>query len=118
MKLMLGDFMAGGKLLIVDDDKLVMKNLEQLMRKAGHAVAATQSGGNALALLEKQPFDVVLAELHMDKVDGMQLLRRCRESHPDTEVILMSGHATLASAVEAMRQGAFITWPNPASRMR
>jgi len=99
--------MTGGKLLIVDDDKVAMKNLEQLMKKAGHAVTATQSGGNAQALLDKQPFDVVLTELRMDKVDGMQLLKRCRESHPDTEVILITGHATLASAVEAMKRGAF-----------
>jgi DNA-binding NtrC family response regulator len=96
-----------GRLLIVDDDKLAMKHLEQALKKAGYAVTATQSGGNAQALLEKQPFDVVLAELNMDKVDGMQLLKRCRESHPDTEVILLAGGATLESAVEAMRQGAF-----------
>jgi DNA-binding NtrC family response regulator len=99
--------MTGSKLLIVDDDKVAMKNLEHLMKKAGHAVTATQSGSNAQTLLEKQPFDVVLAELRMDKVDGMQILKRCRESHPDTEVILLTGAATLESAVEAMRQGAF-----------
>jgi DNA-binding NtrC family response regulator len=96
-----------GRLLIVDDDKLAMKHLEQALKKEGHAVTATQSGGNAQALLEKQPFDVVLSELNMDKVDGMQLLKRCRESHPDTEVILLAGDAALESAVEAMRQGAF-----------
>jgi DNA-binding NtrC family response regulator len=99
--------MTGGKLLIVDDDKVAMKNLEQTLKKEGYAVTATQSGGNAQTLLEKQAFDVVLSELRMDKVDGMQLLRRCRESHPDTEVILIAGQATLESAVEAMRQGAF-----------
>ena len=99
--------MAGEKLLIADDDKLALKQLEQAMKKAGYAVTATQSGGNAQALLEKQAFDVVLCELRMDKVDGMQLLRRCRESLPDTEVILIAGQATLESAVEAMKLGAF-----------
>ena len=99
--------MASGKLLIVDDDKLALKALEQAMRKAGYAVTATQSGGNALALLEKQPFEVVLSELRIGKVDGMQLLRRCRDHCPDTEVILVTSHATLESAVEAMREGAF-----------
>jgi DNA-binding NtrC family response regulator len=105
--------MTSGKLLIVDDDKVTLKNLEQLMKKAGHAITATQSGGNAQALLEKQPFDVVLTELRMDKVDGMQLLKRCHESHPDTEVILITGHATLASAVEAMKQGAYYYLAKP-----
>ncbi|MBW8371199.1 MAG: sigma-54 dependent transcriptional regulator [Thiobacillus sp.] len=105
--------MTSGKLLIVDDDKVAMKNLEQVMKKEGYAVTATQSGSNAQALLEKQPFDVVLSELHMDKVDGMQLLRRCRESLPDTEVILFTGQATLESAVEAMKLGAFYFLAKP-----
>jgi len=105
--------MSNGKLLIVDDDKVAMKNLEQAMKKAGHAISATQSGSNAQALLEKQPFDVVLSELRMDKVDGMQLLRRCRESHPDTEVILIAEQPTLESAVEAMKQGAFYFLAKP-----
>ena len=105
--------MTSGKLLIVDDEKVALKNLEQGMKKAGYAVTATQSGSNAQALLEKQPFDVVLSELRMDKVDGMQILKRCRESHPDTEVILITGHATLGSAVEAMKQGAFYYLAKP-----
>lgn len=111
--------MVSGKLLIVDDDKAAMKALEQAMKKEGHAVTATQSGGNALSLLEKQPFDVVVAELRMGKVNGVQLLGRCRESHPDTEVILVSGDAALESAVEAMRQGAFhyLTKPCPTERV-
>jgi DNA-binding NtrC family response regulator len=105
--------MTGSKLLIVDDEKLAMKNLEQVMKKEGYAVTATQSGGNALALLEKQPFDVVLSELRMDKVDGMQILKRCRENHPDTEVILVTGRATLESAVDAMKHGAFFYIAKP-----
>jgi len=110
---MTGERMTSGKLLIVDDDKVAMKNLEQALKKEGYTVTTTQSGGNAQALLEKQPFDVVLSELRMDKVDGMQLLKRCRESHPDTEVILITGHATLESAVEAMQQGAFTYLAKP-----
>src|SRR5690606_34089084 len=65
------------------------------------------SGSNALALLEKQPFDVVLTDLRMEKVDGMQILRKCRELYPDTEVIMITGFATLESAVDAMKHGAF-----------
>ena len=99
--------MTDGKLLIVDDDKVAMKHLEQVLKRVGYAVTATQSGGNAQSLLEKQPFDVVLSELHMDKVDGMQLLKRCRESHSDTEFILITGRPSLESAVESMKRGAF-----------
>nr|MBP9655271.1 sigma-54-dependent Fis family transcriptional regulator [Rhodocyclaceae bacterium] len=57
--------------------------------------------------LDKQPFDVVLTDLRMEKVDGMQVLRKCRESGADTEVVLITGYATLESAVEAMKHGAF-----------
>ncbi|MDP2879379.1 MAG: response regulator, partial [Sulfuricella sp.] len=79
-----------GKLLIVDDEKIALKNLEHVLKKEGYEVAATQSGANALALLEKQPFDVVLTDLRMEKVDGMQVLKKCRESWPDSEVIMIT----------------------------
>ena len=99
--------MSKGKLLIVDDEKVAMKNLEHVMKKEGYEVTATQSGANALAHLDKQQFDVVLTDLRMEKVDGLQILEKCRAGWPDTEVILITGYATLESAVEAMKRGAF-----------
>lgn len=96
-----------GKLLIVDDEKIAVKNLEHVMKKEGYEVVATQSGANALAHLEKQQFDVVLTDLRMEKVDGLQILKKCRDSWPDTQVILITGYATLESAVDAMKHGAF-----------
>ncbi len=99
--------MSTGRLLIVDDEKVALRNLEHVMKKEGYEVTATQSGANAIALLGKQPFDVVLTDLRMEKADGMQILRKCRETCPDTEVILITGFATLESAVEAMKHGAF-----------
>jgi len=99
--------MSSGKLLIVDDEKIAVKNLEHVLKKEGYEVTATQSGANALAYLDKQQFDVVLTDLRMEKVDGLQILKKCRESWPDTEVILITGYATMESAVNAMKQGAF-----------
>lgn len=96
-----------GRLLIVDDERIALKNLEHVLKKEGYETVATQSGGNALALLDKQPFDIVLTDLKMEKIDGMQILRKCRELYPDTEVIMITGFATLESAVEAMKHGAF-----------
>ncbi len=95
------------KILIVDDERVALRNLEHIMKKEGHEVVGTQSGQNALKFLEEQPFDVVLTDLKMEKVDGMQILRRCRELYPDTEVIMITGYATLESAVETMKHGAF-----------
>ena len=99
--------MTKGSLLIVDDEKVALRNLEHVMKKEGYEVTATQSGANALALLGKQAFDVVLTDLRMEKTDGMQILEKCRATCPDTEVILITGYATLESAVDAMKHGAF-----------
>ena len=96
-----------GRLLLVDDERVALRNLEHVLKKEGHTVTATTSGANALGLLEKQLFDVVLTDLKMEKVDGMQVLRRSRELAPDAEVIMITGYATLDSAVEAMKEGAF-----------
>lgn len=95
------------KLLIVDDEKIALKNLEHILKKEGYEIVMTQSGQNALKLLDEQFFDVVLTDLRMEKVDGMQILKRCKEVHPDAEVIMITGFATLETAVEAMKQGAF-----------
>jgi DNA-binding NtrC family response regulator len=95
------------KILIVDDEKIALKNLEHVMKKEGYEVVATQSGQNALKLLDEQRFDVVLTDLRMEKVDGMQILKRCHELYSDTEVIMITGYATLESAVKAMKHGAF-----------
>jgi DNA-binding NtrC family response regulator len=94
-------------ILIVDDEKIALKNLEHVMKKEGYEVVGTQSGQNALKLLNEQRFDVVLTDLRMEKVDGMQILKRCHELYPETEVIMITGYATLESAVNAMKHGAF-----------
>ena len=95
------------RLLIVDDEKIALKNLEHVMRKEGYEVTATQSGSTALGLLAQRRFDVVLTDLRMEKVDGLQILASCRERHPDCEVIVITGYATTESAVAAMSQGAY-----------
>jgi DNA-binding NtrC family response regulator len=94
-------------ILIVDDERIAVKNLEHVLKKEGYSVAGTGSGSNAIKLLEERQFDVVLTDLRMEKVDGLQILKKCRELQPDAEVIMITGYATLESAVEAMKKGAF-----------
>ncbi len=101
------------RLLIVDDEEIALKNLQHVMTREGYAVTATKSGARAMALLEAQEFDVVLTDLRMEKVDGMEILKRCRERHPDAEVVLITGYATAESAVRAMKQGAFYYLAKP-----
>lgn len=96
-----------GRLLIVDDEAIALRNLERVMSKAGYSVTAVQSGEEALALLESREFDLLLTDLRMEKIDGMRLLRTCRTLHPNSEVIMITGYASAHSAVEAMKQGAF-----------
>lgn len=98
---------AAANLLIVDDEDIALRNLQHVMAREGYNVTATRSGAKALTLLEQQRFDVVLTDLRMEKVDGMNILRRCRELDPLAEVILITGHASAESAVSAMKQGAF-----------
>ncbi len=95
------------KLLIVEDEKIALKNLLNVMKKEGYDVVGTHSGPNALRFMDEQDFDVVLTDLRMEKVDGMQILKRCRELSPDTEIIMITGYATLQSAIGAIKQGAY-----------
>ncbi|HHW20090.1 MAG TPA: sigma-54 dependent transcriptional regulator [Thermodesulfovibrio thiophilus] len=95
------------KILVVDDEKITLKNLEHVLKKENYDVVATESGLEALKLIEEQPFDIVLTDIKMEKIDGFEILRKCKSLYPDTEVIMITGYATVENAVEAMREGAF-----------
>ncbi|MCG6553242.1 MAG: sigma-54 dependent transcriptional regulator [Candidatus Magnetominusculus sp. LBB02] len=99
--------MTQTKILIVDDERVALQNLERFMANEGYEVVTASNGATAIKHIESQHFDVVLTDLTMDKVDGMQVLKRCLQCHPDAEVIMITGFATLESAVNAMKQGAF-----------
>lgn len=93
-------------ILVVDEEEIALHNLRHILRKEGYEVTASQSGPRALHLLESKIFDLVLTGLRMEKVDGMQILERVRELYPATAVIIVTGYATVDSAVEAMKSGA------------
>ncbi|MBU2642984.1 MAG: sigma-54 dependent transcriptional regulator [Gammaproteobacteria bacterium] len=95
------------RLLIVDDEDIALSNLQHVMEKEGYQVTAVRSGAAAVALLEKYEFDVVLTDLRMEGVDGMDVLKASRERQPGAEVIFITGFATAESAVQALKHGAF-----------
>jgi len=99
--------MNAPRLLVVDDEVAALKNLSHILRKEGYDVTACQSGAAGLKELQQHEFELLLTDLRMKGVDGMALLRRTKEVQPDCEVIVITGHATLDSAVEAMKEGAF-----------
>ncbi len=95
------------RLLIVEDEKVALKNLEHVMKKEGYEVTGTSSGVRALKHLEEQEFDLVITDLRMPKVDGMDILERCKKVQPSTEVVMITAYATVPSAVETMKKGAY-----------
>lgn len=95
------------KLLVVDDEKVALDNLSHVLKKEGYEIKAVHSGPMALKCLEAEEFNLLLTDLKMEKVDGMQLLNRSKELYPDTEVIMITGYATVDSAIEAMKAGAY-----------
>ena len=95
------------RILIVEDEKIALKNLIHIMKKEGYETTGTSSGPQALKLLHKQEFDLVLTDLKMEKVDGFEVLQKSKELYPDTEVIIITAYATISSAVETMKHGAY-----------
>lgn len=93
--------------LLVDDDEIACANMQHVLTKDGYDVATAASGAEALGLLEKQRFDLVVTDLKMQGVDGMEVLEKAKARHPHTEVIIVTGYATAPTAVEAMKKGSF-----------
>jgi DNA-binding NtrC family response regulator len=93
--------------LFVDDEEDYLATLLKRMRKRNVAAAGAGSGEEALALLERQPADVVVLDVRMPGMDGIATLRKIKEMAPLTEVIMLTGHASLEVAREGMEMGAF-----------
>ena len=99
--------MKRARILIVDDELIARENLEHVLQREDYHTLAVDSGVRAIEELEKGEFDLVMTDLRMKLVDGMQVLERTREIYPDSEVIMITGHATVSTAVEAMQRGAY-----------
>ncbi len=99
--------MSDLKILVVDDEAVALKNLCHILKKEGYRVTAAKSGKQALACLDKQEFALVLTDLQMPQVDGMQLLKRVKAVYPQTEVIMITGFSTVDSAVASLKAGAY-----------
>ncbi len=95
------------RILIIDDEELALSNLEHILKKQGYEIVTAESGPKGLNAVRTDTFDVVLTDLKMEKVDGMQILEECRKKHPHVEVIMITGYATVDSAIEAMKKGAY-----------
>jgi two-component system response regulator HydG len=104
---------ATGNVLVVDDQKNMRATTAMLLREAGHRVGEAADGASALEQIAQGTYDVVLTDLRMPTLDGMELLKAVQRSSPQTQVIVMTAYGTIQSAVEAIRHGAcdFLTKP-------
>ncbi len=94
-------------ILVVDDEKITRKNLEHVLTNEKYEVETAMDGLEAMACLKKRAFDLVITDLKMDKADGMAVLEAAKAKNPDTEVIIITGYATVPAAVSAMRKGSY-----------
>ena len=101
------------RILVVDDEVSILNTLEILLRREGFEVSVAKSGREALERFEESPPDVVLTDIRMPGVTGLDLLAQIRERDPETPVILMTAQASLQSAVQAVNQGAFYYLQKP-----
>ena len=99
--------MAQNRILIVDDDEVTRKNLARLFRREGFHVSDARSGKTALKRLLEASYDLILADLVMDDMDGLELLAEIKGRFPLIEVILVTGYASIPTAIEAVKKGAY-----------
>ncbi len=99
--------MAERRILVVDDDPIVCGSLCELLRFGGYEVDIAFDGDEALALVDKAPYDVVITDVSMPGLSGFDILEKVKRDRPDTEVILTTAYGTVENAVQAIKQGAF-----------
>lgn len=92
---------------MVDDEESIRTVISKVLQGEGHDVVTVTSGEEAIDLINKEPFPIVLADIRLEGMDGIQLLRLVKEGHPDIQVIIITSYASLESAIHAMRYGAY-----------
>lgn len=93
-------------ILIVDDEEGLREGLSKLLKEEGYAVLAAETGEEALDILRQSRIDLVLTDMRMPGMDGLELLKKIRERHRDVGVIILTGYGHIESYIEAMNFGA------------
>ena len=108
--------LESAKILVVDDEKVIREGCARILRKAGHMVAMASNGQMALDMISDQPFHMVLLDIKMPELDGMQVMDVLRQKQSDLLILVITGYATIETAVEAMKAGAYDLLLKPFSR--
>ena len=93
--------------LIVDDEEVALKALTRILRTEGYDVVAASKGGKAIKLIHSRWFDIILTDLLIDTISGLDVLAAAKKRYPETEVIILTGYGSVDSAIEATKRGAF-----------
>ena len=94
-------------ILIIDDEKAIRKTLSEILSYEGYKIEEAGDGEEGLKKFKEKAYDVVLCDIKMPKLDGIEFLDKAREANPDVPVIMISGHGTIETAVEAVKKGAY-----------
>jgi DNA-binding NtrC family response regulator len=101
------------KILIVDDEEIVLKSCLRILGDGDYEVEAVQDGLEALRKIEASSYDILILDIMMPKIDGLEVLQRVKEMHPDIDIIMITGLSQIKTAVRAMKLGAFDYLPKP-----
>jgi DNA-binding NtrC family response regulator len=102
-----------GRILVVDDEEIVLRSCVRILSGGDYAVDTAADGAEALRKVDAAPYDVVVLDIMMPKLDGIEVLQRIKEAHPDLEVVMVTGLSQIDTAVRAMKLGAFDYLPKP-----
>jgi two-component system response regulator HydG len=108
------------RVLIIDDEKFHAEAVAESLERLGYECVIANSGSAGVRKLEEEEFDVIVTDLRMDDLDGLAILRKVKQDAPDAEVVLITGHGDVKTAVEAMQQGAasYLTKPVDMTELR
>lgn len=95
------------KILVIDDEAIVRKSCERTLVPEGYDVRLATNGRDGIAFMEKENFSLVLLDLKMPDMDGIEVLNKINTTWPDTKVVMVTGYSTVDTAVQALRLGAY-----------
>jgi DNA-binding NtrC family response regulator len=105
--------MPDSRILVVDDEMIVCESCRRILEEDGYEVEIALSGKEAFEKMKENPYDIIITDLKMPEIDGMDVLRTFRKEYPDAIIIMITGFSTVETAVEAMKLGAFDYIPKP-----